>query len=129
MRNASIVRYHMSILRQSVNTAMLARYMCHDITPGAEVAQLLQLRNMGKKLFMDESTLQVPFLAGSMTDQAFVSATNSAATPTGKTTATVVQLFVEPLALALGTSPQPLSLGSWHWPLSLTLGSYAFNDI
>lgn len=44
----------------------------------------MQYRNLGKKLFMDENTLQVPFLAGSMTDSTFISADNNAATPTGK---------------------------------------------
>lgn len=55
------------------------------LSDGAAVTVLMWVyRNMGKKLFMDEDRLQVPFLAGSMTDDAFISASNPAATPTGK---------------------------------------------
>lgn len=43
----------------------------------------LHYRSLGKALFMDEDRLQVPFLAGSMADSAFVSASSPSGTPTG----------------------------------------------
>ena len=44
----------------------------------------MQYRNLGKKLIMDENTLQVPFFEGRMTDYTFISANGPAATPTGR---------------------------------------------
>lgn len=65
--------------------ARMGRHHSHLATlqQGAQHADM-QYRNMGKKLFMDETTLQVPFLAGSMTDCTFISANDPVATPTGK---------------------------------------------
>ena len=40
-------------------------------------------RDLGKTLFMDEDHMQVPFLAGSMTDDAFVSESNPLGATTG----------------------------------------------
>lgn len=43
----------------------------------------MPFRNMGQKLFMDEGRLLVPFLAGSMTDEDFLSTRTSAAVSAG----------------------------------------------
>lgn len=78
----------------------------------------MQRRNMGKQLFMDEGTLQVPFVTGSMTDDAFISAKNPANTAAGEPRTPKLRIhiyiFLTCYTTLLSISSEPVT---WHvWP-------------